>query len=117
MRRRGGICRPVLAEVSFPVLSTVGQNAFENCPALTQISLPGVTVLPMYLFRGSTGLKKVKLSGQLTTIAAQVFYNCSSLDTLILDGITSVPAIANANAFQNTPIQAGTGYIYVPDAL
>ncbi len=34
-----------------------------------------------------------------------------------MPNITAVPTLSNSNAFANTPIAQGTGYIYVPDNL
>ena len=34
-----------------------------------------------------------------------------------MPNITAVPKLRNINAFKNTPIEKGTGYIYVPDNL
>ena len=34
-----------------------------------------------------------------------------------MNEITEVPTLANTNAFQGTPIESGTGYIYVPDSM
>lgn len=52
----------------------------------------------------------------LKSISAYTFRNCSNLDTLIIR-TSSVCSLGNVNAFNGTPIESGTGYIYVPDDL
>ena len=53
----------------------------------------------------------------ITTIATATLRNCPHLVAVIMDEITEAPSLGNTNAFQDTPIASGTGYIYVPDAL
>ena len=52
----------------------------------------------------------------VTTIDLNSFMNCTNLTSVILRNTTMV-TLTNANAFDNTPIAKGTGYIYVPKAL
>ena len=82
-----------LKSVDFPIAQSVGQNAFFNCKALASAAFP-----------------------RMTSIGVQAFRQALALTTLILSGDT-VRALKAANAFASTPIESGTGYIYVPAAL
>jgi hypothetical protein len=42
---------------------------------------------------------------------------CSKFTTLILRNTTQIVTLNKTNAFADTPIASGTGYIYVPSAL
>lgn len=89
-----------LETVSFPKVKTINQNAFGSGTAsyasynLTAAHFPIVE-----------------------DIGAAAFRKDSSLVAFIMDEITAVPTLSNVNAFADTSIAAGTGYIYVPDAL
>jgi hypothetical protein len=74
-------------------IAKVGVKAFWSCTALTVVDLPNVT-----------------------SIANDAFNSCSSLETFILRSST-VATMGNSNAFKNSGIASGIGYIYVPSAL
>ena len=104
-----------LEEVYFPKL--VGgfgdSNSLYGCAALKELILPSyensITGLTQCI-----SLTKVDLNA-CTAIAQNTFFKCNSLNTVIIrNGFTS---LYNINAFADTPIEAGTGYIYVPKAL
>ncbi len=78
---------------NFPVATSIGDSAFERCSSLTKADFPAVTSIVDY-----------------------AFYYCSRLNALILRSETMCK-LSNTNAFTNTPIESGTGYIYVPSAL
>ena len=99
-------------------LTSIGTYAFQNCKKLAIKEIPaGVTRLNVNCFYGCTNLTEINCLGDITYINQTVFRDCTSLAKVIFSNITAVPTLANANAFQNTPIQKGTGYIYVPDTL
>ena len=50
-------------------------------------------------------------------IMVSMFAYCKLLDTLILRNSSRIVSLGNKNAFTGTPIEKGTGYIYVPAAL
>lgn len=52
----------------------------------------------------------------LEEIVTADFYKCSALTTVIIRSPV-VCTLRTSNAFKSTPIEAGTGYIYVPAAL
>ena len=82
-----------ITEIRDNYANRIGNNAFESCSALTTADFPAVTSIGNYAFQ-----------------------SCSKLTTLILRSGT-MATLGNTNAFSNTPIKSGNGYIYVPAAL
>ena len=126
-----------LATVSLTALTKVGASAFSVCTSLTTAYLPAAKSVPYYCFSACRKLTSVTLTSaeyvgecgfnnctSLTTVSlpaceslsALAFYGCSSLTALILGHSTTV-TLYNANALSGTPIESGTGYVYVPDSL
>ena len=127
-----------LTSVSLPLVTSIDYNAFNGCTGLTSISLPLVTDITSQTFRNCTNLTSISLPSA-TSIGSQAFQNCSSLTSISLPSATSISTnvfngcigltslvlgnesrvvtLSNTNAFVNTPIASGTGYIYVPAAL
>lgn len=104
-----------LTKISFPRTPFVGAQCFQFCTALTDIDLPACTQLLQYAFDGCSMLAFVDLP-LVDSIARCVFRSCSALTTVILRS-TTMTTLENTDAFSNTPIADGTGYIYVPAAL
>lgn len=99
-------------------LKVIQNGALRNCTNLTFKEIPvGVTVLKGQILMGCTGLTEITCRGNITSIEAEVFSGDTNLTKFALPNITKVPTLANANAFNNTPIAKGTGYIYFPDGL
>lgn len=96
-------------------IATVGNSAFHNCTALTELDLPNATNLGDSAFSGCSALTAVDFPA-VTSIGSSAFNRCSALTALILRNETMC-TLSNTNAFNNTPIASGTGYIYVPRAL
>ena len=71
----------------------VGTYAFYGDKRLTTVSLPAATSISTYAFSG-----------------------CSALTSLTLSK-NQVATLSNTDALQRTPIESGTGYVYVPDDL
>lgn len=103
-----------LESISLPACTTLGGASFFATRQLVLAILPLVTSVPGFCFNYSS-VQKIDTSS-LTSIKNSAFYNTKQLDTLILRN-SSVCALENVNAFQDTKIAAGTGYIYVPDNL
>jgi hypothetical protein len=74
-------------------VTSVGDSAFYSMASITSVDLANVS-----------------------TIGANAFNGCSTMTTIILRSPT-ICTLANANAFTNTPIAKGTGYICVPSNL
>lgn len=140
----GGVCpgfqkgNKNLIKVNLPNVTELGESAFTSCSNLTEVNLPGVTSMVAAAF-GNTGLTSIYMPSletitgwgydfntcqrlqkayfpKLINIGNSCFNSCSSLTALIL-GSDSVCELGNTNAFSNSPILAGTGYVYVPSAL
>ena len=91
-------------------------NVFESCTALNKVVFGSVRGVGNYAFGNCSALKIADFHADNISISSNAFYNCSALSALILRDST-LSALDNANAFQNTGIANGTGYIYVPSAL
>ena len=101
-----------VTSVDFGSIDTIGNNAFMNCTALTQVELPssfnwmyssvfeGCTALkvaylgerwwtdgivPDYFFKGCTSLRLVRLGSKFTGFGTGVFDGCSALKVIISD--------------------------------
>lgn len=66
-------------------------------------------------FYNCTKLEKIDFD-VLEEINDADFYQCSALTAVIIRS-PAVCALSTSNAFKETPIASGTGYIYVPAAL
>jgi hypothetical protein len=118
-------------------VKTIGDYAFNNCTSLFSVDAPNVTQIGKYSFGkcdmesielpellwmatdgfvGCPNLKRANL-GKINNIGNYCFTNCTAFETLILPNTQKVTTLANVNAFSNTPVAAGSGYIYVPKAL
>lgn len=82
-----------IKRVVFPNLTSVGGDAFTYCYSLTYADMGNVASLPSWCFA-----------------------HCEMLTTLILRK-TSVVTLTVINALTGTPIEKGTGYVYVHDDL
>lgn len=128
---------PALTDVYAPNVKTINSGAFVANIQLKAIDLPALTsdirestfmrcsslayfkvynALTAYTpFRYCTALRKVEAMNNFNITYARSFAD-GGLETLILRG-SKVSTISSDNEFENTPIAAGTGYIYVPRAL
>ena len=75
-----------------------------------------VTSIGEYAFSYCISLESVDFTA-VTSIGAYAFENDTVLASVILRNTESVCALANVNAFNNTLIASGSGFIYVPRAL
>lgn len=81
-------------------LETLGDNAFSNCPALTEAVIPeGVAKIGSKAFLNDTGLTSVLLQGgKLTEIGVSAFEGCIGLKQIsIPNGVVKI----GASAFKN----------------
>lgn len=105
---------PELISANYPLVTTIGQGAFDECVALTSVNLSLVTVIEPLTFRKCEALTTIDLP-VATSIGTQAFYS-SGITSLTLRSNTIV-SLESEDAFYFTPIEEGTGYIYVPSAL
>lgn len=127
-----------VTSASFPNVTDIGNSAFYNCGNLITLNLPKVTNIQNYGIRTCISLKELILPslysmgsyafesnkaleladlGIVRSIGSSTFSGCTSLKTLILRKADSITTLSSTNAFNNTPIASGTGYVYVVDAL
>lgn len=73
----------------------IGGGAFDQCDALTSISLPSnVQVIEEYAFSNS-GLVSASISNKVTSIGDHAFYNCANLTSITIpDSVTSIGTFA-----------------------
>lgn len=89
--------------------------AFVYCGSITEINTNKVTGIESYAFDGVKNLTKADLPNVIS-ISNYVFSGCLKLDILILRS-NRICTLSGTKAFYNTPIEKGTGYIYVPKNL
>lgn len=104
-----------LTSADFPSATYISSYGFQNCGALASINLPVLTSINTFTFRGCTQLTSADFPAA-QRINNYAFQNCSNLTSLILRN-TTVATLGDTNAFTGTPIESGTGYVYVPDNL
>lgn len=84
----------------------------DSTEPLTEIVLTTASNIITRAFYGFKDITKVDLGASVQGIYAYSFNNCYNLDTLILRGDT-VKTLSSTNALQYTPIESGTGTIYI----
>ena len=104
-----------LTQIDLPMCSYIGYSAFQWCNSLTQIDLPMCSSIGIGAFNECSSLSQVSLP-MCSYIDDGAFYFCSSL-SIITIGYSSVCSLYASNAFGYTPIESGTGSIYVPASL
>ena len=82
---------------------------------ITDYTNDRVTSIRSNAFRECTSLTSADFSA-VTYIGVSAFFTCS-LASLILRSTTRVCTLSSKYSFSGTPIDSGTGYIYVPAAL
>lgn len=108
------VCKK-LKTVWLPAVTYLDWGAFQTCNSLVDVYLPALERTYGMPFYNSDALAKVDFPA-LTSLGEAAFQYCDKIATVILRA-NVVCSLANTNAFANTPISKGTGYIYVPDNL
>lgn len=85
------------------------------CENLREVDIRQASYISNHTFHQCISLTSLDLH-KAGTIASNAFNGATNLETLILR-MDSVPSLTSANAFTDTKIEAGQGYIYVPAAL
>lgn len=104
-------------------VETLQDSAFTTCTSLTgKLSFPSVLKVGAFTFQKCSGITALEFGpnhynyNNLAGIRTMVFDSCTQLETVILRA-TTLLSMQSVNAFNNTPIASGAGYIYVPSAL
>ena len=80
-------------------VTSIGDNAFNNCCSLSSITLPSsVTSIGQRAFHGCYGLTYITVPNSITSIGKEAFYACDSLTSISLP--SSLTRIAS-NILQN----------------
>lgn len=110
-----------LVDVNMPNVTEIGARAFCSCPSLVEVCLPSLIAFvgnnPGQTFENCKALKLVDLPVCLHMPVYDTFTNCSALVAVVLRNTTKVCTLGFTGSFSNTPIAAGSGYIYVPGVL
>ncbi len=86
-----------LTEIVLPAgLKAIGNNVFDGCGLLTKVDLPtGLASLGEYAFRNCSALAEINLPDGLTEISRGAFQNCAALQRIDFNQVTTV----RTNAF------------------
>ena len=128
-----------LHEVNFPEVEIAGNKMFVGLTNLVSINMPKLRSISGDQFITSTGITRLNMSGLdgsvyrgslydnkkleivdlggCTSIGTEALKGCSVLKAVILRRNVDVVTLGGTNAFTNTPVASGTGYIYVPSSL
>lgn len=104
-----------LKSIDLPSVTSIGDYAIYNCISLTNVNIPVAVSIGIGAMSSCISLTDVNMPVAVS-ISDKLFQQCISLKSVRL-GANQVATLANTNAFINTPIARGTGYIYVPDEL
>ena len=96
-------------------VTIIARYGLAGCTKLTSVVLPAVRIMDGHSMNGCSELTKADFSN-LQNIRYSTFYINTKLVTLIIR-TQAVANLENTSAFKDTPIAAGTGYVYVPSAL
>lgn len=97
--------------------TSIKTYAFGRCHSITNLEIETSQLINLGAFGVCSNLSKVTFSNTTAPAATSyVFQDCSVLSTVVFPNTTNVPSI-DSNTFRNTPIESGTGLIYVPDNL
>ncbi len=97
------LCPPAKDHLTLPdTVTTIRQNAFEGCQALTELLLPdSVTTLSSNAFLDCTSLTSISIPEGVLDLPLQTFWGCQSLASVSLPG--TLMSIGEG-AFQDCPL-------------
>lgn len=72
-----------LDSINFSRIKSIGYESFYQCYGLKEADLTTLTSIDRS-FAGCTGIKKVMLGNDITTIKSDAFYNCHALEEVVL---------------------------------
>ena len=73
-------------------ITSIGNNAFENCSGLTSVTMPNsITSIDDNAFYGCSGLTSVTIPNLVTYIGDSAFYSCTNINSLTIGmGVLSI---------------------------
>ncbi len=104
-------CR-ALTKVTIPSSVTeFGANAFGSCNALQEVTLPeGLTTIGEAAFQGCRALTKVTIPSTVTAIGGGTFAYCSALQEILLpEGLTTIGTVAFMSCTSLTKVTIPSG--------
>ena len=76
-------------------VTSIGNDAFENCSGLTSVTIPNsVTSIGEWAFWECSGLTSVTIGNSVTSIGNRAFYGCNGLTSIISNAVVP-PALGN----------------------
>jgi hypothetical protein len=98
-----------LTSISLPNATSIGENAFNACSALTSISLPAATSIGEQAFSSCSALTSISLPAA-TSIGKNAFYQCYALTSISLPAATSIgyAAFSYCDALTSISLPAAT---------
>ena len=97
-------------------VTVIGAYGLAGCTKLTSVVLPAVRRTEGNSITGCSAITKADFSN-LQTIRYSTFYNNKKLVALIIRRHAVTTLDNTTNVLKNTPIESGTGYIYVPSDM
>ena len=98
-------------------VTKIRDSAFVYCTNLKKIELhEEITEIGANTFADCTNLEEVIIKGNFNKTNRMAFGRCSKLTKIVFVNITKVPSLG-LYTFLSTPIDSGSGFIYVPDNL
>ena len=89
------------------VVTTIGEEAFEDCDSLTSVIIPdSVTTIGTGAFESCSSLKSITIPNSVTTIEKTVFQGCNSLKSVAIPN--SITAIGYRTFFGCTSLESVT---------
>lgn len=105
-----------LTEVSFPLLTEVGNRAFAGCQQLKNVNFSyNVSVLGNYSFANCTALEEFPYYSSLTAIGESAFQSCTALRSMML--APSLSRIGSRALAGCTGLKELTSFAIVPPSL
>lgn len=102
-----------IVRIVCPAVVSCGTYVFQNAVKLEYVFLPALNGISSGMFYGC---EKVLIFRTSASYISSNAFSKSGIQHLILD-YEAVATLQSGSAFLNTTIEAGNGYIYVPDDL
>jgi hypothetical protein len=106
-----------LTRISLPNTTTFRNAVFYNDIALIDVYVPSIETTQQQFVTGCASLEYLDLYKASAFNGNFTFAQCVKLKTILLRKTQSICTLGNVASFQGTPIESGTGYVYVPRDL